>query len=137
MNIDEFLKRQGQQPKQRKKPDDEEHRIQVACVRWFRLQYPEYADILFAIPNGGRRDAVTGARLKDEGVIAGVSDLIFLKANRFYGSLCIEMKKPKGEQSQSQKEWQQAVERAGSKYALCFSLNDFMREVKDYLQYIP
>lgn len=137
MTFDDFLKLQKSGPQPRKKPDDEEHRIQVHCVRWFRLQYPEYADLLFAIPNGGRRDAITGAKLKDEGVIAGVSDLIFLKPNRFYGSLCIEMKKPKGKQSASQKAWQQTVERAGSKYALCFSFDDFKREVTDYLQYIP
>ena len=31
--------------------------------------------------------------MKDEGMLAGVSDLILLKSNRFYGSLCIEMKK--------------------------------------------
>ena len=134
MTIDDFLKRQGQQPKQRKKPDDEEHRIQVDCVRWFRLQYPEYADILFAIPNGGRRDAITGAKLKDEGVIAGVSDLIFLKANRFYGSLCIEMKKPGGRQSESQKTFEEAVRAFKGKYVICYSLEEFQAVVADYLE---
>lgn len=31
--------------------------------------------LLFAIPDGGRRDAVTGAHLKAEGVRAGVPDM--------------------------------------------------------------
>ena len=56
-----------------RKPKDEEHRIQCACVRWFRLQYPQLNGRLFAVPNGGRRDATTAAKLKAEGVIAGVS----------------------------------------------------------------
>ena len=52
---------------------DIEHRLQVACVRWFRLQHPNV--LIFAIPNGGQRNVVTAKRLKDEGVVAGVADL--------------------------------------------------------------
>lgn len=37
-----------------------EHELQVASVRWFRLQYPEYAPLLFAVPNGGARDKREG-----------------------------------------------------------------------------
>lgn len=51
-------------PRMRRHPHDEEHRLQVACVRWFRLQYPALSHALFAVPNGGRRDAMTGAKLK-------------------------------------------------------------------------
>ena len=49
----------------RRKPKDEEHKIQVSMVNWFRLQYPSMRHNLFSVPNGGRRDAVTGAKLKD------------------------------------------------------------------------
>ena len=51
----------------------DEHREQAALFEWARYaggRYPELA-LLFAVPNGGRRDAVTGARLKSEGVKAG------------------------------------------------------------------
>ena len=37
----------------RRQPSDEEHRIQVSCVRWFRLKYPHLFARLFAVPNGG------------------------------------------------------------------------------------
>ena len=57
--------------------------------------------------------AITGARLKEEGATSGVSDLILLKSNRFYGGLCIEMKKPGGRQSPAQKEWQKDAEANG------------------------
>lgn len=122
------VQRRGRRP-----AGDVEHRLQQACVRWFRLQYPALRDVLIAVPNGGRRDAVTGARLKAEGVVAGASDLVLLKPNRFYGALCIEMKTPKGKQSPAQKEWQKAVEAAGDKYVLCRSIDDFMREVRIYI----
>lgn len=118
----------------RKPPTDEEHRIQCSCVRWFTLKYPQYQGLLFAVPNGGRRDAVTGAKLKAEGVIAGVADLIFLKRNSRYCGLLIEMKKPKGKQSESQKEWERIINTLGEfKYVRCHSFDEFRHEVEDFL----
>lgn len=117
----------------RKHPTDEEHRIQCACVRWFRYQYPCLRHNLIAVPNGGRRDKVTGARLKAEGVLEGVSDLILLKRTAEYGALLIEMKTAQGRQSESQKNWQQNISRDGYRYVVCRSLDDFMREVDSYL----
>lgn len=121
---------------------DEEHRLQVACVRWFRMQYPEYAALLFAVPNGGRRDAVTGARLRDEGVTAGVSDLLLLRPavhvseNEFLGcwnGLCIELKTPTGRQSASQKAWQKAVEEQYYRYEVVRSLDEFTALMNAYM----
>lgn len=117
----------------RRKPHDEEHRLQCACVRWYRLQYPKMRHNLFSVPNGGKRDAVTGARLKAEGALAGIADLILLKSNRFYGALLIEMKTPKGHQSASQFEWQQKITNDGYKYVIVRSIDDFKREVTQYL----
>lgn len=117
----------------RKKPKDEEHRIQVSMVEWFRLQYPSMRHNLFAVPNGGRRDAATGAKLKEEGVLAGVDDLILLKSNRQYGALLIETKTKKGTQSDSQKEWESKIVKDRYKYVVCRSLEEFIEVVNDYL----
>lgn len=118
----------------RRRPGDEEHRIQCSCVRWFRMEYPELRRMLFAVPNGGRRDAVTGQKLKDEGATSGVADLILLRPNRCYGCLAIEMKKPGGRQAESQKEWQADCERYGNRYVVCHSLDEFIDEVNSYLK---
>ena len=96
MTLDQLRKRANNA--NRRKCGDAEHRLQQACVRWFALQYPKHQGRLFAVPNGGRRDAVTGAKLKAEGVVPGVSDLILLKSNCRYGALLIEMKTDKGRQ---------------------------------------
>lgn len=118
----------------KKRRSDREHRLQAACVRWFSLSYPKLYGRLFAVPNGGRRDAATGSRLKDEGVVAGVSDLILLMSNRRYGALLIEMKTSEGRQSISQHWWQSVVcENGEYKYVVCRSLEDFMREVAEYI----
>jgi hypothetical protein len=115
---------------------DEEHRIQAACVRWFRYQYPAHRNSLFAVPNGGRRDAATGARLKDEGVLPGVSDLILLKPTPEHHALLIEMKTAKGRQSPSQKQWQQYVERDKYKYVVCHSFDEFRETVEEYMNLV-
>ncbi len=134
MTLEEMLQMERKR-KKKQKYDDEEHRIQCSCVKWFNLKYPKLKGRLFAVPNGGRRDTVTGGKLKAEGVTAGVSDLILLKSNRDYGALLIEMKKKGGYQSPSQKEWQKIIcENGEYKYVLCFSLDDFIREVDDYLR---
>lgn len=130
----EEIQRLARRNKARAKPRDEEHRLQAACVRWFNLKYPHLRGRLFAVPNGGRRDAVTGARLKSEGVVTGVSDLILLKSNRRYGALLIEMKTSKGRQSTSQRWWQSAITADDEyKYVVCHSFDDFIREVTKYL----
>lgn len=113
---------------------DLEHKIQCTCVRWFRLQYHQYAELLFAVPNGGARDAVTGAKLKEEGVLAGVADLMLLLPRKGYHALCIEMKTEKGRQSPEQKAWQKKAEAHGYKYAVCRSLDDFIETINEYLK---
>lgn len=133
MNFEKMLKLANSK-KVRKKPDDEEHRIQSACVRAFRYKYPKLRHNLFSVPNGGRRDQVTGAKLKAEGALAGVSDLIFLKSNRFYGALLIEMKTPKGRQQETQKEWERKITADGYKYVVCRSVSEFMQEIEEYLK---
>ena len=112
----------------------DEHSIQVACVSWFRWQHSDIAERLFAVPNGGRRDATTGAKLKAEGVLAGVADLILLLPSGGYGALLIEMKKNKGKQSPAQKHWENNLTKNGEyKYVVCHSVNEFIKEVEDYI----
>lgn len=130
MTFDEMM---AMQTTKRHKPRDLEHKLQAACVRWYRLQYPKMKHNLFSVPNGGKRDAVTAAKLKEEGALAGVADLILLKSNRFYGALLIEMKTKTGRQSDMQKQWQQKITNDGYKYIVVRSLEEFQAEVKSYL----
>lgn len=130
--FDEMLAK-AMEIKHRRPPSDEEHRIQTACVQWFRLQFKQLRMNLFAVPNGSKRDVIIGAKLKEEGVLAGVSDLILLYPSGEYSALCIEMKTPKGKQSQSQQLWQQHIEAYGYKYVICRSLSEFMEAINNYL----
>lgn len=110
----------------------DESNIQCTCVRWFRYQYPRL--VLFAIPNGGNRSAVTGAIMKREGVLAGVADLFLAYPSGDKHGLWIEMKTGKGRQSESQKVFQAEMERNDYGYVVCRSLDEFIDEVEKYIK---
>lgn len=136
MKIEDF--RKLQQPKAHRHHREREHLLQVSCVRWYRLKHPKLRDNLFAVPNGGFRSATTAGKMKAEGVLAGVSDLILLKSNRFYGALLIEMKTADKDSRQTdrQREWQRSMEGEGYKYVVCRTLDEFIAEVEDYLSWV-
>ena len=46
---------------------------QQLLVDWFRTKFP--LELIFAIPNGGLRDKLTGEKMKLEGVVPGIPDL--------------------------------------------------------------
>jgi|TARA_R110000787_G_scaffold208638_1_gene318567 hypothetical protein len=76
-----------------------EHEEQRDLIQWFRRTHIGVR--IFAIPNGGQRSRTTGAKLKAEGVSAGVPDLYIPAWN-----LWIEMKRTKGGHlSPVQKDW--------------------------------
>ena len=84
-----------------------EHLEQREFVSWFRKTFPDVR--IFAIPNGGYRSLAAAARLKAEGVSAGVPDL-FIPA----WSVWIEMKRAKGGVlSQKQKDWREYLTGCG------------------------
>ncbi len=113
----------------------EEHNEQVALFRWATLaagRYPELA-LLFAVPNGGRRDAVTGARLKAEGVKAGVPDIWLPVARCGYHGLVIELKAPRGRASREQRAWIGALEEQGWLAAVCVGAEAARKLLDQYL----
>jgi hypothetical protein len=59
------------------------------------VHFQEYAlpiEALFAIPNGGSRDPITGSRLKAEGVRPGIPDLMLAVPVSPHAGLFMEMK---------------------------------------------
>ena len=91
------------------------------------------ADYLFAIPNGGFRTKTTASKLKAEGVKPGVWDLMLPLARRGQHALWVEMKAPDGRPSADQLTWGEKMQRAGYGLAICYSVDDAIREIKAYL----
>ncbi len=100
------------------------------------MQYPRLQGLLFAVPNGGSRNAIEAAKLKREGVVAGVSDLILLKASGGLTALCIEIKThdAKSKQTKLQKEWEDVVTEHGARYVVCRDVGEFIEVVTGYLK---
>lgn len=110
-----------------------ESQIQRSCKKWFDYQYPQFAALLFAVPNGGLRGKREAAIMKAEGMTAGVADMILLVSKKGYTSLCIEFKTAKGRQTQHQKDWQRNAELHGNKYVIVRSFDQFVKAVTAYL----
>lgn len=111
---------------------EQEHNLQVVCVRWFRLQYPKH--IIFAIPNGGQRNVVVAAKMKAEGVLAGVPDLFMPHPTKWYKGLFIEMKNgSKGRVSAAQMQLMMQLKRLDYACAVVRDFDEFKYTIELYL----
>lgn len=107
----------------------QESTLQADCVRWFRYQYPEL--IIYAVPNGGSRNMREAQRLKSEGVLAGVADLVAMLPNG--KSLYIEMKIKGNRQTVNQKEFQKKAITLGYTYVVCYTFEEFQKVIENYI----
>lgn len=119
--------------KRRRHPGHAEDDLQMQCVRWFQLQFPQLSRLLHHSPNGGKRNAREGARFKQMGTQAGFPDLILLVAANGYHALLLELKTRTGRQQDSQKDYQKRVEEQGYRYVVIRSFDQFRETIKDYL----
>lgn len=129
-----------------------EGQLQIACVQWFRLQYPAFSTLFFHPKNEaesyGKKIAINAAA----GIVPGVPDLILALPSiryeenigdlsphkAFYHALGIELKYGHtNQQSARQKEFQAFWEAAGYKYVLCRSLEEVKQQVDDYMRHAP
>ena len=113
---------------------ENEHEEQKALIQWFRLQYPRYAKCLWAIPNGGGRHIRTAVKLKDEGVLAGVSDLFLMVPINNYHGMFIEMKTRKGKPQKNQKDFLMLAQSMGYSANICYGFEQGKAFINSYLQ---
>ena len=116
-------------------PEVPETKIQQQLIRAFALKWPKiYASgALFAVPNQGKRSRATASRMKAEGMVKGVTDLILLwPANGYHGAM-LEMKAPGGQVSKEQREWMQARAESGYKAGVEYSLEGGLAFFEQYL----
>lgn len=93
-------------------------------MNWFRLNYKKY--IIFAVPNGEKRNLLTAIRLKKEGVLAGIPDLcILLSDGKFF---FIEMKSVKGRLSKNQKDIIGFIEGLDHKVLIGYGIDDAIKK---------
>lgn len=112
-----------------------EHAEQVALFEWAALhagRYPELG-LLFAIPNGGKRDPVTAARLRDEGVRPGVPDVCLPVPSAGWHGLFIELKWGRNTTTDKQNEWLERLTEQGYLAVVCYGWQEAVDVIMDYL----
>jgi hypothetical protein len=112
-----------------------EHDEQVALFQWketMQSRYPELA-MLYAVPNGGHRHKVVAAKMKAEGVQAGVLDVNLDVARGPYHGLRGEMKFGKNTTTTAQDDWIYRYELYGYKTGVWYSWLEAARAICDYL----
>lgn len=117
-----------------------EDQHQAALFNWAKVKRVAaggvLADYLYAIPNGGRRDAREGARMKAQGIKAGVSDLHLPIPVAGSHGLWIEMKAPKPAQarvSAEQKAWIEKMKALGHEAVVCRGFDEAKAAIEAYL----
>ena len=116
-----------------------EHTEQRAVFEWALLmtgQHPEL-DLIYAIPNAGKRSYGAAAYYKYEGLKAGVPDICLAVANERYHGLYIEMKWPnkRGQFriTENQRIWIDKLRGQGYCAVVCTSADHAIGEIISYL----
>jgi hypothetical protein len=106
---------------------------QLFRVKWRRYLLPNGKAPLYAVPNEGKRSGRNGARMKAQGLSAGVPDLVLAVPRGQYGGMYIEMKTKSGKLTDSQRMW---CEYLYTFYCvrICRSVESVIEEVTEYME---
>lgn len=101
-----------------------------AAVRW-----PKEMRMLYHVPNEGKRSRANGARLKAEGLRAGVPDINLDVARGEYHGLRIEMKRRRGGRvSPEQTAWLEALREQGYAAVVAYGWEEAADAIEKYLR---
>ena len=116
-------------------PVPTEAQEQVTLFSWAAVQaIPELA-LLYHIPNGGSRHKAEAARLRADGVRAGVPDLCLPVPRGGCHGLYIELKRLRGGRlSEQQRAWLDALGKQGYAVAVCKGWEDAAETILRYLE---
>lgn len=111
-------------------------------IKWSHL--PDVRELMPSLrflhhsPNGGKRDAFTGAQMKALGVKTGFPDLILpVKCNCTFTGLVIEMKSDIGRTSDKQDEWLDHFKAQGWQTNVCRSAEEARQVICTYFGLDP
>lgn len=116
-------------------PTESDEQKFVFTWAWFQEIYEPRLGLLHHIPNGGLRQKATAARMKAEGVKAGVPDLCLpVPAHGFHG-LYIEMKKRDHSNglSRLQRNWIDMLREQGYKAEVAYGADEAIDILCEYL----
>lgn len=110
--------------------------LQRAVIQWWAIfartrGLAEF--LLYHVPNGGRRDKVTAAIMKGQGVRKGIPDLFLSIPRGGKHGLYIELKALDGRTSDEQDQVLGELCRQGYSIRVCRALHEVIGEIERYL----
>ena len=119
-------------------PAPTEAQEQAALMEWAHLSAARLpgVELLFHIPNGELRDKGTAVRLKQQGVSAGVPDLLLPVARGGYHGLWLELKRAdhSNHPSALQHAWIARLECEGYRCVVAYGANAAIDAIENYLR---
>lgn len=119
---------------------DREGLEQAALMAELKVRMPEVADLIYHVPNGGHRAKAVAAKLKAQGVKAGIPDLVLPMARGGYFGLYIEFKATPPNAapvSAEQHERIRKLNEQGYLAVVCRGHFDAMEQIRAYLRLAP
>ena len=108
-----------------------EHQEQSLVVKYCTLKKIP----IFHIPNGSYKSVTARTKSKQEGLKAGVPDLMIPVPNKNHHGLFIEMKRVKNSKvSGHQKQWIELLNKQGYKAIVCYGNNEAIKEIENYIK---
>ncbi len=127
------MKPRAYQYKKKHPRASEEHKLQVAAVKYMNWALPGTVEF-FACSNNPR-SAITGALEKQRGMKAGVGDICVFGEGAVPGEVFVgflEFKSEKGRQSPKQKEFEARCRECGAEYAIIRSLDELRENLEQW-----
>jgi hypothetical protein len=105
-----------------------ENQFQAATFRYINNNYPKTRGLCFHVPNESASSDIMRMKLSAMGVVSGIPDIVFVSP--VFG---LELKMPKGKQSDKQKHIQNVWESNGIPYYLCRNAEEVLSILENVL----
>ncbi|WP_341744841.1 VRR-NUC domain-containing protein [Azonexus hydrophilus] len=117
----------------RQSPEEDLHR---ECVAWAELHQHVYPVLrwLVHVPNGGKRSAGEGGKLKAMGAKKGFPDLFIPHKSGRWAGFVMELKSPTGQPTTEQRDWLNMFDDQGYLVSVGRSLEFFVAKINEYLK---
>lgn len=94
--------------------------------------YPDIYDLMYSVPNGGKRGMKTAIEMTAEGLKKGYPDFGIDAARGAYHGFRCELKQEKGKRRKEQDDYAEKLRKQGYCVVLCFGYDAAMTAILEY-----
>lgn len=106
---------------------------QKTLIRWVSLKHPKIKDLLFHVPNEGKRSPIRGLEMRRMGMRAGIPDLFLSVPRGTYHGMYIELKSLSGKLTPQQQKYLDRFNQEGYLAVCCYGWEEAAKSIEEYL----